>query len=290
MAVVIATRDRPEQLEACLAGVRASIEPGDELIVVDSCSSSPRTAEVAAAGGATLVRLDVPGASKARNAGWQAARSQVVAFVDDDVRVAKSWAAGIRQAFAAHPEAAFVSGRLGLLEQDRGSARPVALIDFDRPYVIDASRVRDLGHGANLAIRRAPLEAVGGYDEQLGPGARWPAAEDLDLIDRLVLAGYTGRYDPAAAAWHVQWRRRSDLLSLEWRYGLGQGARLGLLRRRSRSRYRDLARMVWSDLGVRELGRCLSKGRRLGTVLVVVRLVGTAVGQLGVTVVGRRGT
>ncbi len=281
LGVVVATRDRPGQLDACLASLRASIGGGGELVVVDSFSSGSATAEVAIAHDARLVRMGVPGASKARNAGWREVGAEVVAFVDDDVRVRPSWAPGMRQAFATHPEAWFVAGRIGLREEDRGAARPVALIDYDRPYAIDGSMVEDLGHGANLAVRRPALEAVGGYDERLGPGARWPAAEDLDLIDRLLLAGYCGRYEPSAPACHVQWRGRRDLVGLEWRYGVGQGARLERLRRRDGARHRALSRLVWRQWGALELASCLVQRRKLGTILVATRLAGTAVGQLG---------
>lgn len=288
LSVVVATRDRPEHLEACLQALSLSIGPDDEVLVVDSCSLSSGTAEVAAAHHVRLLRLAEPGASKARNVGWRAGAGQVVAFVDDDVRVSPSWAPGLRTAFDTHPGAAFVSGRLGLLPEDVAAHRPVAMIDYSQAYEIDAGAVDQLGHGANLAVRREALQAVGGYDERLGPGAPWPAAEDLDLIDRLVLGGYRGRYEPAALAYHVQWRRRRELPGLEWRYGLGQGARLARLRKRDRPRYQALVRLVWRDKGVRELAGCLRRRQKLGTVLVLCRLAGTAAGQLTAARSGRR--
>ncbi|HAM03112.1 MAG TPA: hypothetical protein DCQ30_12940 [Acidimicrobiaceae bacterium] len=280
LTVVVATRDRPDHLDACLRALAASVAPSDEILVIDSASSSTRTSEVAAAHRVRTLRVPAPGASRARNLGWRAAETAVVAFVDDDVRVDPSWAQGMRRAFVAHPEAAFVSGRLSLLTEDLGARRPVAFIDYDQPHVIDSSLVDDLGHGANLAIRRSALLAVGGYDERLGPGATWPAAEDLDLVDRLLGAGYAGRYEPSALAYHVQWRGRRHLPALEWRYGLGQGARLARLRRADPSRYRALARLVWRDRGLRELRGCLLRREELGSLLVVSRLTGTAVGQL----------
>ena len=52
------------------------------------------------------------------------------------------------------------------------------------------------GAGANWGVRRTGLDAVGGFDERLGPATWFAAAEDADLYDRLVLAGYVGRYCP----------------------------------------------------------------------------------------------
>lgn len=288
ITVIVATRDRPDHLEACLTALDASIGLDDEIVVVDSASSSAQPAQVARRHGAVLVRQAIPGASRARNAGWRMAKSEVVAFVDDDVRVDVSWADAVRRTFSSRPDITFATGRLGLLPDDAGTERPVAFIDSAHPRAIDVDTVDELGHGANLALRRAALEAVGGYDERLGPGAPWPAAEDLELIDRLVIAGYVGRYEPSALAYHVQWRGRGHFPRLEWRYGLGQGARLARLRRTDRRRYRALSTLVWKDLGTRELAGCLARHEELGVILVLCRLSGTAVGQLTATVARRR--
>ncbi|HLX89976.1 MAG TPA: glycosyltransferase [Acidimicrobiales bacterium] len=289
ISIVVATRDRPVMLRDCLDSLAASLGPRDEVLVVDSCSRERDTGEVARRAGARLVRAPVPGASLARNLGWRSAAWPVVAFVDDDVRVTLGWADALRATFAAHPETSFVTGRLGLRPEDSDAERPVAHFAPDRGFVVDASLADDLGHGANLAVRRAALARVGGYDEQLGPGTRWHAAEDLELIDRLLAAGCTGLHEPSAAAVHVQWRGRRDLLRLEWRYGLGQGARLGRLRRLDPGRFAAVRRIVWHVQGWQALGRSLRQGHEFETLSTVLRLAGTAFGQLGAAAVtGRR--
>jgi glycosyltransferase involved in cell wall biosynthesis len=293
ISIVVATRDRPRQLQGCLRSLLESARrPDDEIIVVDSCSRGPATAEIAAASGVRLIRCEVPGASHARNVGWRAARHPVVAFIDDDVRVAPTWAQALSSTFEAFPEVAFVTGRLGLRHEESRTERPVAYFDAEKPLVIDPSVVIDFGHGANLAVRAAALQAVDGYDELLGPGAPFRAAEDLDLVDRLLERGYTGRYEPTAGAVHLQWRRRPDLVRLEWCYGVGQGARLARLRRRNRARYRAIRRITWRDQGGADLVVCLRRGHEFEALLVAVRLVGTATGQLAAMLsevgVGRR--
>ena len=280
VSVVVATRDRPEQLHDCLVSLRDSVAAGDEVIVVDSCSSDDRTAEVARIFEVQLVRCDRPGASLARNAGWRRARHGVVAFVDDDVRVAPTWADALRRVAAAHPEASFVTGRLGLRDEDAASERPVAFFDEAVAFVVDEAVIDDWGHGANLAVRREALLSVGGFDERLGPGTPWPAAEDRELLDRLLADGHRGRYEPAVSAVHVQWRRRPDLLRLEWRYGVGQGARLARLSALDRGRYLAVCRIVWRRQGSDDLVRCLRAGHEFDALSILVRLAGTAAGQL----------
>ena len=281
LSVVVATRDRPVLLDGCLGSVLASSLPPDEVIVVDSASRGPGPSDVARAHGVRTLRCEEPGASRARNAGWRAATHPLVAFVDDDVRVGRGWADGVRSAASAHPEAAFFTGRLEVAAADAGAERPVAIFDEAEPFVIDASAVVNFGHGANLAARRPALEAVGGYEETFGPGARWRAAEDLDLVDRLLAAGFTGRYVPDADASHVQWRRRPDFVKLEWNYGIGQGARLARLRRAERARFDRLSRIVWKEQGTDLLAELVRARYEFGALLTLTRLAGTAAGLAG---------
>jgi GT2 family glycosyltransferase len=280
--VVVATRDRHTFLDGCLDALTRSVGPDDDIVVVDSASSSPSTSAIAAARGVRLVRCSVPGASLARNVGWRQSSCEWVAFLDDDVRVDPQWAESLRQGVIAHPEIAFITGRLRLDQADADTDRPVAVFDEPKARTINRGTFDDVGHGANLAIRRDALEAVGGYDETLGPGTRWTAGEDLELLDRLLAAGFTGRYEPAASARHVQWRTRKDLYPLEWRYGVGQGARLVLLWRLDRVRFRAVAKRTTWDLGVVELVLSIRRGWERVAARALLRLAGTVVGAVGV--------
>jgi glycosyltransferase involved in cell wall biosynthesis len=271
VSVVVATRNRPEQLRECLAAITAVLRPGDELVVVDSASTTGETARVAALAGARMLRLDVPGASRARNAGWRAARHTHVAFTDDDCRPQPGWL----DALASHPDAAFVTGRV---EAPEPVDRPVAVKTDTEPAPLDASSREPLGASNNLLVRREVLERVGGFDERLGPGT-WPeAAEDLALFDRLLHAGGTGRYEPKALVLHEQWRPRRALVRLDWGYGKGQGARIALLEGLDRGRSRDRRRRLLWDEGAASALRDLRAGYEFGALTTAVRTVGTAVG------------
>ena len=278
LSVVIATRDRPVLLDECLDSLDGAVAEGDEVIVVDSCSTTSDIGPVVSRHGARLVRCMRPGASLARNAGWRAACHDVVAFVDDDVRVLPQWAGALRAVLVGHPETSFVTGRLGLGPGCEPVERPVAFLDDVAPRTVDRGTVRDVGHGANLAVRRTALEAVNGFDEDFGPGARFPAAEDLDLLDRMLGAGLTGRYEPQVAAWHLQWRTRRSLVPLEWSYGTGQGARMARLWVADRGRARAVLRgATWED-GIADLLRCVRGGYEFGALLAGARLAGAADG------------
>jgi glycosyltransferase involved in cell wall biosynthesis len=225
--VVIPTRDRPALLARCLDAVCKSVRTGDEVIVVDSASRGADTRRLAAEFGTRYIRCDVPGASRARNAGWRAAGNEIVAFIDDDVLATPEWAASVAAACADHPDVDFFTGRTDFVPGEEFTSRSVAIKkDAEPELFVGYARSDLMGHGANLFMRRRALAITGGFDDLLGPGTALPAAEDLDLFDRLLAAGCVGRYEPAACALHVQWRNRRQLLVLDWRYGIGSGARL----------------------------------------------------------------
>lgn len=277
LSVVVPTRDRPSFLAACLDRLVASLREDDELIVVDSASRDPMVREVAEAAGARYLRCTVPGASRARNLGWRAARHELIAFVDDDVRVEAGWAAAART-LEGSPHTAFLTGRIGLSADQESSERPVALLDEDQARDLDADSRGSIGHSANLTVRREALERVGGFDELLGAGATFQAAEDYDLFDRLFSAGHVGRYDPDAAATHEQWRTRSDLLRLDWGYGFGTGARIAKLLRTDRRRAGRIAvDFLWSYT-LRVAVKDLLRGYEFGSLTRLLRAAGTLVG------------
>ncbi len=75
-----------------------------------------------------------------------------------------------------------------------------------------------------MAIYRSAFESVGKFDERLGPGTNFPAAEDNDLGFRLLEAGYKIIYEPSAEVYHRAWRSGDEFLRLHWYYEIGQGA------------------------------------------------------------------
>jgi GT2 family glycosyltransferase len=81
-----------------------------------------------------------------------------------------------------------------------------------------------LGAGLNMALRREALTAAGLFDEELGAGARFPSAEDTDMLYRVLRAGWSVACSTEAVVTHHDWRSRRELLRLHYRYGIGVGA------------------------------------------------------------------
>ena len=279
LSVVIATRDRPEHLRRCLALLAGVVGPDDEVVVVDSASTSAEPGRVATAAGARVVRADRPGTSLARNLGWRAAAHELIAFIDDDVFVDEGWADAMARALGAD-ERAWVTGWIGVPEDQLHIPEPNPTMLVEHPMTLDADRRGTLGASANMGAKRRLLEEVGGFDERFGPGTWVSAAEDVELFDRFLLAGHDGYYDPAVRVYHDQWRTRRQAVSLHWRYGKGMGARLARLVRHDAARARRGAYEFLGPDGVFAAGRCLRVRYEMGAVYAMLRVTGAVAGFL----------
>lgn len=280
VAVVVASRDRPDQVARCLASLRRELRAGDELVLVDSASKDAAAyANVAAAHSARLVRMDVKGVNRARNAGWVGTTAAAVLFTDDDVEVEPGWADAYAAAFAAHPGAGFLTGWLGAREGQEGTA-DVATTEGQDERVLDRTTRGVLGHGASMAVRREALVAIHGWDEAMGAGGRFRSSPELDVFDRVLAAGWVGRYVPQARARHDQWRTEQQLAKLHFRYAMGAGARMAKLRRTDPERLRLVAKENWWAWGVRDGWRSLRSGYKRGVLLAALRLLAFGIGYV----------
>ena len=268
-------------LRRCLETIRQSLRDGDELIVVDSASQTASADVTAAEFGARYISDDVPGAGRARNLGWRAARHEIVAFVDDDIIVAPDWADALRAVFEARPGLAWVTGRVVPPADQAGSEHPIAVVDAPDPMDHQPRTPRHEGISGNFAARRDALEPLGGFDELLGPGAHFKGGgDDFDLFDRLTAAGASGRYEPSVLAHHDQWRSKKERLRVDLGYGVGSGARLAKLIRSDRVHARALARELFWRWGLKDLGRCIRNRYEYGALAALYRLFGMTRGLI----------
>lgn len=217
LSVVIATRDRAERLEGVLASLEGERGEILEAVVVDNGSRDRTPAVLAAWGaawpGALALHHGPPGKSGALNAGLRRTRGELLAFLDDDVRVRPGWARALRGAAAQNDAVAF-QGRIlppaEALADAAIRARWRRLGTLPHVDLGEGLAERRVLTGANMAVRRPELEALGGFDERLGPGAAG-LSEDTDLARRLVARGRRILYVGAAAVEHeLDLERLSD--------------------------------------------------------------------------------
>ena len=236
VSVVLCTWNRAGLLEGALEGLVAQRDaPSHEILVVDNASpdSTRQVVERLAAVHPQLQYIfePQPGLAHARNAAVRRANGELVAFTDDDVRVAPDWMARIADAFERWPDVSCVGGPVvprcfeplpPWLTRDQWA--PLGVQDYGaEAFRVDSRRPICL-IGANLAFRRSALEAIGDFKvslQRVGEGAG--STEDHDLHLRLWAAGLHGMYDPSIkTAAVVMPERLRKAHHRAWHFGHGR--------------------------------------------------------------------
>ena len=228
VSVVICSRERPRLLEDTVRSVLDGERVPAEIVIVDQ--SAAAHAELAAMGvvrgcEVRYLHSGTVGLSRARNVGLRAARSDVAVLIDDDMYVERDWLA---QLVAGRPEGerTVATGRVlpAPAEGEGGVVPAAALVERDEPAVFTGLQALDVVPGANVALPRELVLELGGYDERLGAGTRFAAADDNDMGHRLLAAGCEVHHVPSAVVLHRAWRGRDERVRLRWDYGRGKGA------------------------------------------------------------------
>ena len=196
VTVVIPVRDRHGELARCLAGLARA----PRVIVVDDASRDPAAiARIAAEAGARVLRRPVNGGpGAARNTGLAAADTPLVAFLDSDCVPSPGWLDVLLPYFA-DPAVGAAAPRIVPHERGRTwlaryeGASSTLDMGAHASIVRPGSRVPYVP-GAALVVRKAA--AGTGFAEDMRVG------EDVDFVWRLAAAGWTVRYEPAAAMPH----------------------------------------------------------------------------------------
>lgn len=207
VSVVVITRNRPDHLRVCLDAVLRSEFRDFELVVVDQSADLTSTEMVNSIAShddrVRVVRDAGKGAARARNIGAAATSGDIIVFTDDDCAPEPEWLQAILRAVREDPSAGLAFGTVQPAPHDR---RDGFIVGFTpcRParLVGRAAKLRDKGISANVAVRRAALDAAGGFDEMLGPGSYFPCAEDYDLTYRVLARGYAILHVPEARLTH----------------------------------------------------------------------------------------
>jgi glycosyltransferase involved in cell wall biosynthesis len=133
------------------------------------------------------LRSSDTGLSRARNQALRQANTGIVVFTDDDCEVPADWLATMQEVLESSPRAllAFCNVAAGPHDSSRGYI-PTYLCSGTRLHTSHARQTR--GMGAGLAVRRLDTLELGGFDEELGVGARFPSGEDRDLVVRALFA------------------------------------------------------------------------------------------------------
>lgn len=230
ITVVISTRNRGASVVMPLRGVLTNRGTDVELIVVDQ-SDDERTQTAVAPyledPRIRYIRSFTKGAARGRNLGIAAARSELIAITDDDCELPADWLEELVRAFAVDSKVAVVFGSVLAAPFDPGSSfvvscvrtRPVLTRSFRESYQVE-------GTSACMGLKQSVWVELGGFDEMLGVGAPFKAAEETDFAIRVLLRGHHIFETPSVAVSHHSTFPLDRMKSVAHGYLYGNGATL----------------------------------------------------------------
>jgi glycosyltransferase involved in cell wall biosynthesis len=181
ITVIVPTRDGATSLPPLLDSLERQTLDRDryEVVVVDNASRDD-TAQVARSRGAVVVQEPLPSRAGARNAGVLAARADLIAYTDADCIADPGWLASLLESLGEHEMVA------GPVRMTTG-ASPNAVERFESLWRFAQEQWVEEGWAAtaNLGVRRAVHEAIGGFDV-----AYRHIGEDADYCLRARAAGH----------------------------------------------------------------------------------------------------
>jgi glycosyltransferase involved in cell wall biosynthesis/peptidoglycan/xylan/chitin deacetylase (PgdA/CDA1 family) len=214
ISAAVITRNRADLLARTLPTVlRQDLSVGSfEVIVVDD-GSSDATPDVleehSNRSDVHVLRQTRGGISAARNAAIEAARGELVVFLDDDLLCEPGLLRAHATAHARRTDPLIVLGRLGVAAES--TSRIVASWLAAEAAAAHARRsrgvtLRDAFVAANCSAPVELLRSCGGFDHSL------EAREEHELGLRMVRAGASPFYEPRAVALEVVGKRVEQLL------------------------------------------------------------------------------
>ena len=223
MSLVVSTIGRPALLSRLVRSlVVESATAHFELIVVDQSDAGSARAivEKHASGFGWQVLTSPRGASRGRNHGLDAARAAVVAFPDDDCWFPGLTLGRVLKEFAQRPDLAGVTTMLWDAE-----GRPNMLRWSSNPQSVTLRNYYRTSIGSTMFVRADRARAVGGFDENVGPGAGTPfgSCEDADFLLRVAGTGVVAyRSDLGVHHDRMQATIERSMAEKMYTYGVGQ--------------------------------------------------------------------
>ena len=242
ISVVVCSYNGARTIRDCCEGLLRLEYPNFEVIVVND-GSTDATPEIVSEYGFRLISTENRGLSNARNTGWQEARGEIVAYIDDDAYPDPHWLTYIAAAFMRTTHVGIGGPNLPP-PGDGVIADCVANAPGGPVHVLLSDTEAEHIPGCNMAFRKTALQAIGGFDPQFRT-----AGDDVDVCWRLQQQGWTIGFSPAAMVWH----HRRNAVRTYWKQQQGYGRAEALLEKKWPEKYNVLGHLSWA-------GRLYGKG------------------------------
>ena len=177
--------------------IRALLDAGDheiEVLVVDQsddAESERALSTLPADARLRYHRSATRGKGAALNEGLRLSRGEVVVCTDDDCIAPPGWVGAMADVFGDQPRAALVFCNVAAPPYDHQAGYIPAYVRTESRLLRSiGDTIRGHGLGAGMALRRELILELGGFDESLGPGARFGSGDDWDITARVLLRGW----------------------------------------------------------------------------------------------------
>ncbi len=205
ISVIIPVFNGGEHLQACLQSILRAEPPADEVIVV-SDASTDQSETIALSAGVRMIRLPVNGgASRARNAGAEAASGAILLFLDADVTIPPQLIAQVHATFAASDAPDAVFGSYDDAPAARGLVSQYRNLLHHFVHQTSHSEASTFWGGCG-AVRREVFWRVGGFPEE----RRY--LEDVEFGYQMTLAGFCIRLEQTLQVKHLKRWTLSSML------------------------------------------------------------------------------
>lgn len=192
LAIVIPVRNDAGRLRRCLAAIQASAHSENVQIIVADNGSTDESAATAAREGAAVLPLPRYRVGELRNRAVETTSAPLIGFVDADHIIDAGWIPAAMDVF----RDAAISGAGAPYSVSPDANWVQRAYHRFRP-IVDAARPADWLGSGNLIVRRDAFVGVGGFDATL------ESCEDVDLCNRLRLAGHRLLADPRLRSVHL---------------------------------------------------------------------------------------
>ncbi|MFF2274485.1 glycosyltransferase [Agromyces sp. NPDC058126] len=213
VSIVIPAYNEEATIRHCLLAAIHQTEPADEIIVVDNRSTDATRVAVEAmqaafpqAGIRLISQDDEQGITPTRNAGFDAARSEVIGRIDADSAIEPDWVEQVRRVFT-DAELAAASGPVEYYDMPLRGFGHHADDEFRKLQVHLAGKYVFL-FGSNMAITKQAWLQV---RDEVCPDREDLMHEDLDLAVHLALQGLKIGYASAMVSGMSARRLDDDL-------------------------------------------------------------------------------
>jgi GT2 family glycosyltransferase len=198
ISLILVTYNSADRLADFFAALAATRDAAYETLVIDNASSD-RTAQIVAERypqARLLANARNVGFGRACNQGAQAARGELLVFLNPDVIVTPDWLAILARHMREHPDAGIICPTTLDFDQrpfHAGAAGPSPLAAGRASGMADTAAVP----ACAMMVRRAAWEQLGGFDERFF--MYW---EDTELCWRAWLLGWRVLEDFEACVYH----------------------------------------------------------------------------------------